>query len=44
MTEKMRTIILLILLLIAVGFILWMNGNVDNNFVDQLETGSSQTN
>lgn len=43
MTEKMRTIILLVLLLIAIGFIFWMNGNVDSNFVDQLETDSSQT-
>ncbi len=36
MNEKTRTVILLILLAIAIGFIIWMNGNLENNFTESL--------
>jgi hypothetical protein len=33
-TEKQRSIILLILLVFALGFIYWTKNSYDNNFVD----------
>lgn len=36
MTERNRTILLIALLIIAVGFIIWTQGEYQNNFVDQL--------
>ncbi len=33
-TEKQRTIILLLLLIFAIGFILWTRGQYNSNFVD----------
>lgn len=34
LTEKQRTVALLLLLAFAVGFIIWTNSNYSNNFVD----------
>lgn len=36
MKERQRTIILVLLLAFAIGYILWMNHRVDVNFVDTL--------
>jgi uncharacterized membrane protein YhfC len=36
MKEKTRTILLLILLAIAVGFIIWMRKSYSSNFTDNL--------
>lgn len=36
MKEWHRTIVLIILLAVAVGFLIWANQNTDNNFVDTL--------
>jgi len=36
MKEWHRTIILLALLVLAAGFIFWMNNSYDTNFVDTL--------
>ncbi|MDB5186521.1 MAG: hypothetical protein JWL85_1044 [Candidatus Saccharibacteria bacterium] len=36
MKEKHRTIILLILLAIAVGYIIWMQNSYSSNFTDTL--------
>lgn len=35
MSEKTRTIILVILLVVAIGFIIWTRGNYQQNFVNQ---------
>lgn len=35
-TEKQRTLILLVLLAVAVGFIVWVQSGIDENFVDTL--------
>jgi hypothetical protein len=34
--QKLRLAILLFLLFFAIGFILWLQHNVDSNFVDTL--------
>jgi len=36
MKEWHRTIILLVLLGAAIGFIFWMNNSYDNNFIETL--------
>lgn len=33
-TEKQRTVILLLLLIFSIGFIIWTRGQYDSNFVD----------
>lgn len=34
LTEKQRTVVLLLLLVLAVGFIIWTKSSYDSNFVD----------
>ncbi|MDB5176303.1 MAG: hypothetical protein JWM81_1161 [Candidatus Saccharibacteria bacterium] len=36
MSEKLRTVLLLLLLLLAIGFIFWMQQQYANNFVDAI--------
>lgn len=36
MNEKTRTIVLVVLLLLAVGFIFWVQNNYDSNFTETL--------
>ncbi len=38
MKEWYRTIALVILIIIAVGYIIWTNQQIDSNFVDTLRT------
>ena len=36
MNEKIKFIILILLLTIAIGWIIFIQGNIDANFIDQL--------
>lgn len=35
-TEKQRTVVLLILIAFAIGFIYWIQSGIDSNFVETL--------